>query len=237
MHECIEVMADALKLLAGGDALLPLRQMMLLPGDTGQPDGFDAFVPRRHPVRRRQGHRRVPHQPRHRARHAPGCGDPLRRAVRPAAGDRGRHHGDRDPHRGGQRGGHAAAGAAGRGRSGDHRRGDAGAHAPGGDAGRATDPPRAGLQPAAGGRTRVRRARDAASRHRGRGDGLGPGDGRGRGPHLHGDLGPGAGGAGRMAGAGRAHQRGGRVHAGDARARHGRGRRGPDSTWIAANPP
>ena len=35
MHECIEVMADALKLLAGGDALLPLRQMMLLPGDSG----------------------------------------------------------------------------------------------------------------------------------------------------------------------------------------------------------
>ena len=35
MHECIEVMADALKLLAGGDALLPLRQMMLLPGDMG----------------------------------------------------------------------------------------------------------------------------------------------------------------------------------------------------------
>ena len=28
-------MADALKLLAGGDALLPLRTMMLLPGDTG----------------------------------------------------------------------------------------------------------------------------------------------------------------------------------------------------------
>jgi alanine dehydrogenase len=35
MSECIEVMSDALKLLAGGDALLPLRQMMLLPGDTG----------------------------------------------------------------------------------------------------------------------------------------------------------------------------------------------------------
>ena len=35
MHECIDVMADALKLLADGDALLPLRMMMLLPGDTG----------------------------------------------------------------------------------------------------------------------------------------------------------------------------------------------------------
>ena len=35
MHECIEVMTDALKLLAGGDVLLPLRTMMLLPGDTG----------------------------------------------------------------------------------------------------------------------------------------------------------------------------------------------------------
>ena len=31
MHECIDVMADALKMLAGGDALLPLRKMMLLP--------------------------------------------------------------------------------------------------------------------------------------------------------------------------------------------------------------
>jgi len=35
MRECIEVMSDALKLLAGGDALLPLRQMMLLPGNSG----------------------------------------------------------------------------------------------------------------------------------------------------------------------------------------------------------
>lgn len=35
MTECIDVMTDALKLLAAGDALLPLRTMMLLPGDTG----------------------------------------------------------------------------------------------------------------------------------------------------------------------------------------------------------
>jgi alanine dehydrogenase len=35
MHECIEVMADALKMLVGGDVLMPLRQMMLLPGNTG----------------------------------------------------------------------------------------------------------------------------------------------------------------------------------------------------------
>lgn len=32
MEECIEVMADTLGLLAGGDALLPLRTMLLLPG-------------------------------------------------------------------------------------------------------------------------------------------------------------------------------------------------------------
>jgi ornithine cyclodeaminase len=35
MRECIDVISDALKLLAGGDALLPLRQMMLLPGNSG----------------------------------------------------------------------------------------------------------------------------------------------------------------------------------------------------------
>ena len=32
MGECIDVMEDALRMLAGGDALLPLRTMMLLPG-------------------------------------------------------------------------------------------------------------------------------------------------------------------------------------------------------------
>ena len=32
MSECIEVMTEALKMLAGGDALLPLRTMMILPG-------------------------------------------------------------------------------------------------------------------------------------------------------------------------------------------------------------
>jgi ornithine cyclodeaminase len=32
MRECIAVMEDALRMLAGGDALLPLRTMMLLPG-------------------------------------------------------------------------------------------------------------------------------------------------------------------------------------------------------------
>jgi len=31
MHECIEVMQDALKMLAGGDAILPLRTMLILP--------------------------------------------------------------------------------------------------------------------------------------------------------------------------------------------------------------
>ena len=31
MHECIEVMQDALKMLAGGDAILPLRTMLVLP--------------------------------------------------------------------------------------------------------------------------------------------------------------------------------------------------------------
>lgn len=35
MGECIDVMTDALKMLAGGDALLPLRTMMLLPGEAG----------------------------------------------------------------------------------------------------------------------------------------------------------------------------------------------------------
>ena len=195
MHECIEVMSDALKLLAGGDALLPLRMMMLLPGDTGNLMGLmPSYLGGIHSVGVKviaafptnHGTEYDTHQ---------GVVILFDARVRPAAGDRGRHRSDRDPHRGGQWGGDAAAGAAGRGRPGDHRRGDAGAHAPGGDAGRPPYPPRAGLQPAAGGRARLRRARDAASRHRRRGDGLGPCRSRGRGPHLHRDLGPGAGGA------------------------------------------
>lgn len=32
MSECIEVISDALKMLAGGDAILPLRTMLMLPG-------------------------------------------------------------------------------------------------------------------------------------------------------------------------------------------------------------
>ena len=36
-----------LKLLAGGDALLPLRQMMLLPGKLRQPDGLMPSSPSR----------------------------------------------------------------------------------------------------------------------------------------------------------------------------------------------
>ncbi len=223
MRECIEVMADALKLLAGGDALLPLRTMMLLPGDTGNLMGL---MPSYLGGIRSVGVKVIAAFPTNQGteydshqgvvilfdaqygllraivdgtavtaiRTAAVSGVATRLLARPDAGDL------------------AIIGAGTQART----------HLEAMLAVRRIRRVRVFSLPMEGAHAFAERetrrhgiaveVMDSAAR-----------GGRGRGPHLHRDLGQGAGGPGRVAGAGRAHQRGGRVHPDDARARHGRG--------------
>ena len=63
MDECIEVMTQALTMLAGGDAAAAAAHHAALAG-RGKPHGADARLPGRDPGGRREGDRGLPHQSR-----------------------------------------------------------------------------------------------------------------------------------------------------------------------------
>ena len=226
MDEAIGVMRRALTMLAEGDVVMPLRQMIPMPGGDrviglmpsylGGLEAVGVKVIAAFPAN--FGTEYDTHQ---------GVVLYLRHRARPAARHRRRHLDHRHPHRRRERPRDRPAGAPGRRRPGDHRRRHAGAHAPAGDDGRAAGAPRARVQRAGRERRGVRGARIAAhgphrrSRRHGRG-----GCGRRR-PHLHDDVGQRAGRARRLGRPRRAHQRRGRLHAGDERARLRARRRRP----------
>jgi hypothetical protein len=81
MAECLDVMARTLAALARGEALLPLRQVLMLPGGQG---AFGA-MPAASLLAPRVGIKVItvfPRQPRHGVRLAPGRGAPLRDGAR-----------------------------------------------------------------------------------------------------------------------------------------------------------
>ena len=189
MDEAIEVMRQALTMLAEGDVVMPLRQMLVLPGGDsvmglmpsylGGLEAVGVKVVAAFPAN--FGTEYDTHQ---------GVVLFFDTEQRPAARHRRRHLHHRHPHRRRERAGHRPAGAPRRRRPGDHRRRHAGAHAPAGDDGRAARPARARVQRAGRERRGVRGARVAAARASTvevAADGRG--GRRGRRPHLHDDHG------------------------------------------------
>src|SRR6202022_2380910 len=95
MPECIKVMRDALAALARGEALVPLRTIMRVPGVSGFLGLMPGYIS---PRAGHEGGVRLPRQRPTWHRHPPGRGAPLRSRYRaPFRTDgRRRHHGHQD---------------------------------------------------------------------------------------------------------------------------------------------